>query len=479
MAHSPKDALHAAKEDLLAAYSAVHSSLGRLINLVHNSEPRAVADALASEYVPHSQSPPQNHHPVGTAGYGHRSSQPAEQSKYPKSTPLYPAPPQPHSSAHARINAPPGPSFMTVTPGAPRQLNYAPVQPQKVRHKKQQPPPPTHSYAPQPTQPLETDEEEDDDDDPDEPVSEEDQHRNESTSAYYNPPPQRMTNSTQPDSIPGGKKKRVKRERDPNAPKRPASAYILFQNAVRQEMRAANPTADYKELARQIGDRWKNLSEDDKRPWSEAGKLAMHSWNIQNKEYKISHPDLTSPHNQSNGNQIPGPHKRRSRVVNLDDLGNPLPKKRGRPSKNEKDLASDNQVHPGQFGGLQRMQSNHNMQIDSINSFDGASAHQPSVPGGHGHLNHGTISPAHGIEYSEEDEAEEDEEEEEEEEEVGKSHPQVPPTSFQQPNGTSRISSHMAPTDSDMDEGDDDESVAEPTSYINNKIGVQANGILA
>ena len=30
-------------------------------------------------------------------------------------------------------------------------------------------------------------------------------------------------------------------------------------------MRAANPSADYKELARQIGDRWKNLSEEDKR----------------------------------------------------------------------------------------------------------------------------------------------------------------------------------------------------------------------
>jgi hypothetical protein len=40
---------------------------------------------------------------------------------------------------------------------------------------------------------------------------------------------------------------------------------ILFQNAVRQEMRAANPTADYKELARQIGDRWKNLSDEAKR----------------------------------------------------------------------------------------------------------------------------------------------------------------------------------------------------------------------
>lgn len=30
-------------------------------------------------------------------------------------------------------------------------------------------------------------------------------------------------------------------------------------------MRAANPTVDYKELARQIGDRWKSLSEDAKR----------------------------------------------------------------------------------------------------------------------------------------------------------------------------------------------------------------------
>ncbi|WAQ92026.1 hypothetical protein PtA15_15A420 [Puccinia triticina] len=298
MAHSPKEALIAAKQDLLAAYSTVHSSLGRLINLIHSSEPRAVADALGSD---------------------------------------------------------------------------------------------------------------------------EEEHHNGAAPFYNNNPPRQPTTiPTPPGSIPGGKKKRVKRERDPNAPKRPASAYILFQNAVRQEMRAANPTADYKELARQIGDRWKNLSEEAKRPWSEAGKLAMTSWNIQNKEYKTSHPEITSPHNQTAVHSAPAPRKRRSRAAEVDAQGNPLPKKRGRPSKAEKDGPVDHPMHPPHH------------------------VPQQSKP------------PAAG---------------------------QPSSMAQAQMNAAPQVSPQMEPhSDSDMDEGEDDEGSEarspEPNHPVN-KMAVQPNGILA
>lgn len=39
----------------------------------------------------------------------------------------------------------------------------------------------------------------------------------------------------------------------------------MFQNAVRDEMRSANPDLEYKEVTKQIGERWKGLSEDEKR----------------------------------------------------------------------------------------------------------------------------------------------------------------------------------------------------------------------
>jgi hypothetical protein len=60
------------------------------------------------------------------------------------------------------------------------------------------------------------------------------------------------------------KRKREKRVKDPNAPKGPASAYILFQNDIRSAYKKEHPDMSNKELLRLIGDQWKTLSEDKK-----------------------------------------------------------------------------------------------------------------------------------------------------------------------------------------------------------------------
>ena len=64
--------------------------------------------------------------------------------------------------------------------------------------------------------------------------------------------------------IDGKKKKRKnkKADKDPNAPRRPMSAYLMFQNAIRQEMKEKNPDVSYKELIGQVGEAWKQLGED-------------------------------------------------------------------------------------------------------------------------------------------------------------------------------------------------------------------------
>lgn len=65
-----------------------------------------------------------------------------------------------------------------------------------------------------------------------------------------------------------GKKPRAKKEKkpkDPNAPKRPPSAYLIFQNDVRENIRKSNPSMPYKEVLSLIAHRWKELSDDQKR----------------------------------------------------------------------------------------------------------------------------------------------------------------------------------------------------------------------
>jgi len=72
----------------------------------------------------------------------------------------------------------------------------------------------------------------------------------------------------------GKKEKKTKKEKDPNAPKRPMTAYILFCNVKRPEIRAAHPDMDAKDVTREMGKMWRELSEQEQSQWKKWGTLA-------------------------------------------------------------------------------------------------------------------------------------------------------------------------------------------------------------
>lgn len=64
-----------------------------------------------------------------------------------------------------------------------------------------------------------------------------------------------------------GKKRRSTKEKkvkDPNAPKRPASAYLEYQNSCRESFRQQYPDDTYAEVLKKIGQSWQNLSDAEK-----------------------------------------------------------------------------------------------------------------------------------------------------------------------------------------------------------------------
>lgn len=63
----------------------------------------------------------------------------------------------------------------------------------------------------------------------------------------------------------GGKEKRVKKEKDPNAPKRASSSYLFFAN----DFRTKNPQLSAKEQMSSAGAAWGKMSEADKKPYEE------------------------------------------------------------------------------------------------------------------------------------------------------------------------------------------------------------------
>ena len=57
--------------------------------------------------------------------------------------------------------------------------------------------------------------------------------------------------------------------RDANKPKRPGTAFMLFMGDFRKEMAGKEPEGGVAALAKLGGERWRNMTEDDKRQYVE------------------------------------------------------------------------------------------------------------------------------------------------------------------------------------------------------------------
>lgn len=60
------------------------------------------------------------------------------------------------------------------------------------------------------------------------------------------------------------KRKRTTKPKDPNAPKRPASSYIMFQNEVRKAIKELHPDVPNAEIMSMIADQWKQMTDEQK-----------------------------------------------------------------------------------------------------------------------------------------------------------------------------------------------------------------------
>jgi len=62
---------------------------------------------------------------------------------------------------------------------------------------------------------------------------------------------------------------RGKAKKDPKAPKRALSAYMFFSQDWRERVKAENPEAGFGEIGKLLGARWKELSDEEKKPYIE------------------------------------------------------------------------------------------------------------------------------------------------------------------------------------------------------------------
>ena len=86
------------------------------------------------------------------------------------------------------------------------------------------------------------------------------------------------------------KKKGPKKEKDPNAPKKPLSSYMLFSKASRADVKASCPTMTPSELMKELGSQWRGLEEADKKPYADAYAKDKARYDEEMKTYSAAKP---------------------------------------------------------------------------------------------------------------------------------------------------------------------------------------------
>ncbi|KAL9537794.1 hypothetical protein MBANPS3_011457 [Mucor bainieri] len=83
-----------------------------------------------------------------------------------------------------------------------------------------------------------------------------------------------------------------RKRKDPNAPKQPPSNFFLFSNSIREQVDKQHPEATFTEKSKIYGARWRKLSEEQKKPFTELAKKEREKYLKEVAAYEKAHPEL-------------------------------------------------------------------------------------------------------------------------------------------------------------------------------------------
>uniref|UniRef100_A0A8C3MYX0 FACT complex subunit SSRP1 n=1 Tax=Geospiza parvula TaxID=87175 RepID=A0A8C3MYX0_GEOPR len=89
------------------------------------------------------------------------------------------------------------------------------------------------------------------------------------------------------DRKPRKKQPESKKGKDPNAPKRPMSAYMLWLNASREKIKSDHPGISITDLSKKAGELWKAMSKEKKEEWDRKAEDARRDYEKAMKEYSV------------------------------------------------------------------------------------------------------------------------------------------------------------------------------------------------
>ncbi|KAJ5683799.1 Non-histone chromosomal protein 6 [Penicillium sp. IBT 18751x] len=89
----------------------------------------------------------------------------------------------------------------------------------------------------------------------------------------------------------GGKERVQRRKKDPNAPKRGLSAYMFFANDNRDKVREENPGITFGQVGKMLGDKWKALTESERKPYDEKAAVDKKRYEEEKAKYQAGEND--------------------------------------------------------------------------------------------------------------------------------------------------------------------------------------------
>jgi len=79
---------------------------------------------------------------------------------------------------------------------------------------------------------------------------------------------------------------RASKQKDPNAPKRPLSAFFIFSQDERPKIKLQNASLSVADVAKVIGEKWRSAPDDLKRRYEKAAKEAKERYEVELQAYK-------------------------------------------------------------------------------------------------------------------------------------------------------------------------------------------------
>jgi hypothetical protein len=164
-----------------------------------------------------------------------------------------------------------------------------------------------------------------------------------------------------------------KRRKDPSAPKKPATAYLLYSNAKRAELKSSNPNMGPKEIMTELGTAWKLLNSNTKKPFEEQARALKQQYDLDVEAHRNKKPRYDSS-TSATAQYYPAHGNRKTALEFYYDAGR---KKmtRQNPSMSESDI---NDIMKRKYMQMpeNRKQKYQDLERDQV--VDGKSAYQSS-----------------------------------------------------------------------------------------------------